>query len=77
MIWFESQMFANMVDSGYEYRGCSFRQHETVATLVVKVAHTNIPLVAFITARTTTECIWLFRKKWLDETVLFVPDRFA
>lgn len=56
---------------------CSFRQRETVTTLVVVTRTENTQDVVFLTERTPTACVLRFLCKMAEETLNWVPDKYA
>lgn len=62
---------------GYGYRGHSFRQNKQDVRLTVKVDSRGIPLVAFITGKTTTHCVRKFLDKLGEDDLRWSNDRYA
>jgi len=62
---------------GLAWRGESFKNNGWSVLLVMKVTRDKIPLVAFVTERSTRGCMRVFLRKLLDHTLNWVPDKFA
>jgi hypothetical protein len=62
---------------GRDWVGCVFRQRELECLLVVKSRREGTQQVAFVTARTPIDCVWVFCKKWYADTVAWSEDKFA
>lgn len=64
-------------DKGYIWRGHNIRNQGWSVLLIVKAAHGDIPLVAFVSERTTTRCMRVFLRKLADGEVNWQKDKFA
>lgn len=62
---------------GLTWKGCTFRQRETTCLLVVKADADGIPLVAYCTARTPTDCVLSFCKTWHADLVKWNDDKYG
>lgn len=78
-IWFEFvEYLANLYERlGLVRRGESFKNQGWAELLVAKVARDGVPLVAFITAQTTTDCMRVFLRQLDENMVQWREDKFA
>lgn len=77
LVWFFIYGENVLSQIGGTWRGCSFRQNETTCLLVVKATIDDLPQVAFITARTPTDCVVTFCKQWHADRVKWNNDKYA
>lgn len=60
-----------------QWRGTSFKNNGWSVLMVMKVARDKVPLVAFITERSTRGCMRVFLRRLNEHAVNWVPDKFA
>lgn len=77
LLWFFVYGQNVLSESGRDWTGAVFRQRETTCLLVVKSRYGETQDVVFVTGRTPTDCVVLFRKKYLEESLQWIPDRYA
>jgi hypothetical protein len=63
--------------SGDDLRGFSFSQKSNGWLLTVRLIRDGQPQVVFINRLYPSDCVSKLRKKWLDGTLSFFPDRYA
>lgn len=56
--------------------GFSFRQEERQGLLVVRRLREDVHEVCFINGRTFVDCVRIYVRKWLEDTLRWYPDRF-
>jgi len=67
---------AILVNSGHKLDGFQVRQRNGQQLLTVKVHEGDTPLVAFITAATTTGCVRRLLSLWESDRMPWVRDRY-
>lgn len=75
--YFHTRLLFSQVNPGREIHGCSFSQRGRMVLLVVKSTLEDMPQVAFVTEDTTTRCIRVFCRMWLEGRVKWYPDQFG
>ena len=74
--YFHDRMLFSNLNSDWSLQGCSFSQRGNQVLLVVKSAHEGTPYVAYVTERTTTRCIRIFARQWLEGRVKWHKDKY-
>jgi hypothetical protein len=77
LVWFFVYGQNVFSESGRDWRGATFRQDETVCIMTTKSTRDGIPEVAYTTARTPTDCVVSFCKRWHKDTVEWNFDKYA
>lgn len=62
---------------GLAWRGQSIKNNGWSVLLVLKVARDGIPLVGFITERTTTDCMRVALTRLREDRMTWTKDKFA
>ena len=75
--WWSHRLVNVLEEAGWFYRGESVKYQGWSTLLVVKGAKDGTPYVVFITERTTTDCMRVFRKQFEENRVNWVPDKFG
>lgn len=75
--WWFTRLVNVFEDQGWFYRGASIKYQGWSTLLVVKAARQGIPYVVFITERTTTDCMRVFRRLWSENRVEWREDKFG
>jgi len=76
-LWLTSILPCEMGQSGDEFRGLSIVPKGNKWLMTVRVTVEGTPSVVFTCTGTPIACVGSFRKRWLDETAQFFPDRYA
>jgi len=76
VLWYVRYAFDETVKFGDRWTGCSFSQSEETTLMVSRREHAGIHQVVFVTGRTTTDCIRIFRKLWAEDALQWVRDKF-
>ena len=76
MVYFHTRLLFCKVNSEWTLQGCSFSQRGTLVLLVVKSTHEGTPYVAYVTEQTTTRCMIVFARQWLEGRVKWHKDKF-
>jgi hypothetical protein len=76
LVWYAVYAFDEHVNLNVEWTGCSFSQKDGSVLMVSRREEQGIPQVAFITGRTTTDCIRIFRRRWAEGTLEWFRDKF-
>jgi hypothetical protein len=76
MYYFVTRLLFTAVNSEWTLQGCSFSQRGHLVLLVVKATHEETPYVAYVTEQSTTRCIRIFSRLWLEGRVKWHPDKF-
>ena len=77
LVYFEEKVVGPHPEIGLTITGYSIRQREVRCILCVKGDFAGIPRVAFVTERTNTDCILVFVRKWLNDTLEWNHDKYA
>lgn len=75
--WFHTYLFDEMLEIGGEERGYVFRQSHDGILLVYKATFAGVPQVVFITGRTPVDCMRIICRQFYQETLKWVPDKYA
>jgi len=75
--YFFERLLFTPVNSEWTLLGCSFSRRGNLVLLVVKGIHEGTQYVAFITEQTTTRCVVVFCRQWLEGRVKWHKDKFA
>lgn len=76
LVYFHSHLLFSQVNPEWSIQGCSFSQRGNMAMLVVKGMHEDTPYVAYVTDKTTTLCVRIFARQWLEGRVKWHKDKF-
>lgn len=76
MWYFHSRLLFTPVNPEWSLQGCSFSQRGQMVLLVVKGMHEGTPYVAYVTEATTTRCMVVFARQWLEGRVKWHKDKF-
>ena len=76
MYYFVTRLLFTPVNPEWSIQGCSFSQRGHMVLLVVKATHEDTPYVAFVTEQTTTRCMRVFARQWLEGRVKWHNDKY-
>lgn len=76
LYYFATRLLFHKVNSEWEMQGCSFSQRGERVLLVVKATHEGTPYVGYVTERSTTSCVRIFARQWLEGRVKWHKDKF-
>lgn len=76
LFYFHNRLLFHPVNPDWTFQGCSFSSRGLRVLLVVKATKQDIPYVAYVTEQTTTGCVRVFARQWLEGRVKWHRDKF-
>jgi hypothetical protein len=77
LVWYFLYVQNVLSQFSMSWRGCSFRQSDDFCLLVTKVVRAGVNEVVYTSGRTPLDCVRIFTRKWHQDTLEYVPDKFA